>query len=237
MRGQRRARSVRGCNAHGLSEVWDNLSVRVHECMQRFIVYFRPCLQFKRELVVFCDESRSYTDLLEVLHKLLDKINTFLLQLSSEQGAGTVLLDCKAHLTPEACDQIGTYLSQPGQFLVVFKEESKVLVRNIHIGVATQASVFFFCFLSARETVFVDFVLDLIRGVCHEDAGVDIRCAHFGLGSLKGGEELGMDQSRLGVLQFHGNVSGETEVWILVDGTWNQARDIALCAKDVGERV
>lgn len=187
--------------------------------------------------VIFRDKLRRGTELLEVLHKLLEKVDTFLLQLSSEQGAGTVLLDCQAHLTPEACDQIGTYLRQPGPFLVVFEEESKVLVRNIHIRVTTQASVLFFCFLPARETVFVDFVLDLIRGVGHEDARVDVRCAHLGLGSLEGREELGMDQRRLRVLQFYGNVSGEPEVWILVDGTWNQARDIALCAKYVRERV
>lgn len=183
------------------------------------------------------DKLRRGTDLLEVLHKLLEEVDTFLLQLSSEQGAGTILLHCKAHLTPEAYDQIGTYLRQPGPFLVVLEKESKILVRNIHIGVTTQASVFFFCFLPARETVFVDFVLDLIRGIGHEDARVDIRCAHLGLGPLEGREELGMNQRRLRVLQFHGNVSGKTEVWILVDGTWNQAWNIALCAEDVRERV
>ena len=46
-----------------------------------------------------------------------------------------------------------------------------------------------------------------------------------------------MDEGRLLVLQLHGYVTGETEVGVLVDGTWDKARDVVPRAKDIGERV
>jgi hypothetical protein len=51
----------------------------------------------------------------------------------------------------------------------------------------------------------------------------DIRGAHFRLGTLEGGEELGVDQSRFGVFELRGYVSGQTEVWVLVDRAWDEA--------------
>lgn len=46
-----------------------------------------------------------------------------------------------------------------------------------------------------------------------------------------------MDQGWFGVLEFGGHVSSQSKVWILVNGTWDQARHIGSTAKDLWERV
>ena len=59
--------------------------------------------------------------------------------------------------------------------------------------------MFFLRFLPAAEAMLVYLVFDLVRSVGHEDARIYVRGAHFRLGALKGGEELGVDQSRFRV--------------------------------------
>ena len=83
----------------------------------------------------------------------------------------------------------------------------------------------------------VDLVLDLRGCVAHEDTRVDIRRAHLRLRALKRGEELGVEERGLGVLELDGDVACETEVRVLVDRARDEARDVGCSAKDVREGV
>lgn len=87
----------------------------------------------------------------------------------------------------------------------------------------------------AREGVLVDLVLDLVGGVGHVDGGVLVAGAHLGVMAEQGGDELGVDQGRLWELEPGGNVPGDAEVRILVNGGGDQAGDVLLATKDVGE--
>ena len=73
--------------------------------------------------------------------------------------------------------------------------------------------------LSTAESVSINLILDLVRSVRHEDAGICIRGTHFRLGTLEGGEELGVNQSGFRVFELRGDISSQTEVWVLVDRT------------------
>lgn len=46
-----------------------------------------------------------------------------------------------------------------------------------------------------------------------------------------------MEEGGFGVFQLLGDVAGYSEVWVLVDGTWDEAGDVRFGAKDVGESV
>ena len=83
----------------------------------------------------------------------------------------------------------------------------------------------------------VDLVFDLPGCVAHEDARVDVRCAHLRLRALQRGEELGVEERGLGVLELDGDVACETEVRVLVDRARDEARDVGCSAKDVREGV
>lgn len=85
--------------------------------------------------------------------------------------------------------------------------------------------------------MFVDLVLDLVGLVGHEDAGIRVACAHLGLRTLKSREELGVDQSGFGVFQLLGDISSQAEIWVLINCTWNQARDVGNRSKYVRKRV
>lgn len=52
--------------------------------------------------------------------------------------------------------KFGTYLFYLFQSLVVIQKEAQVLIRNIHIAIATFFPVFFQSLLSARKRVLVD---------------------------------------------------------------------------------
>lgn len=99
-----------------------------------------------------------------------------------------------------------TYHCHVRPFLVVIKEESQVLVRNVHIRVSAQLPVQLLSLLAAREPVLVDLVLDLVRRVRHEYTRVRVRRAHLRLRALQRGEELGVDQRRLRVLELRRDV-------------------------------
>lgn len=80
-------------------------------------------------------------------------------------------------------------------------------------------------------------VLDLIGRIRHKDSrGVD-RGTHLGTRTLKGREELGVDQARLRVFQTLGHITRQTEVRVLVNSARNKARNILLAAKYMRERV
>lgn len=83
----------------------------------------------------------------------------------------------------------------------------------------------------------IDLVLDLVRGIAHKYTRVGVRGAHLRLGSLEGREESRVDECGLGVLEFLGDVSRQSEVGVLVDRTGNKARNVAHFTKYLGEGV
>ena len=83
----------------------------------------------------------------------------------------------------------------------------------------------------------IDLILDLIWLVRHENATVWVAGAHFRLRALESGEELGVDEGGFWVLQFHGDITGQPEIGILVDSTWDQAGNVCSCSKDLRKRV
>ena len=88
---------------------------------------------------------------------------------------------------------------------------------------------------TSTEGVLVDLVLDLGRGVREEDGGVRVAGGHLGLGSLEGGEEGGVDESRFEEAQTRSDVSGHPEVWILINGTGNEAGNVWFATEDEGK--
>ena len=87
------------------------------------------------------------------------------------------------------------------------------------------------------EPVTVDLILDLIRGVVHVYARVDVGCAHLCLRTLQSREEFCVQQSGLRVPQLLSDVARKTEVRILVYRTWDKAWNVGLCAEDLRERI
>lgn len=83
----------------------------------------------------------------------------------------------------------------------------------------------------------VDLLLDLVGLVGHEDTAVRVAGAHLGLGTLESREEFGVDEGGFLVLQLLGDIPSETEVWILVDCTWDQTEDVADRTEDMREAV
>lgn len=56
------------------------------------------------------------------------------------------------------------------QFSVVLQEEGEILEGDVDLGVAAQLTVELHGLLATGESVLVDFVLDLVRGVVHVDS-------------------------------------------------------------------
>ena len=83
----------------------------------------------------------------------------------------------------------------------------------------------------------VDLVLDLRGGIVHVDARVDVGRAHLRLRALERGEELGVDERGLRVLELDGDVAREPEVRVLVDCAGDEAGDVGLRAEDLREGV
>lgn len=129
------------------------------------------------------------------------------------------------------------YSSNLGELLIVLEEESQVLVRDVDFGISTEFPVLLHGRLSSTESIFVDLVLDHLGRVRHEDGGRVNRSGHLGLSAEQRGDKLGVDESRLLVLEARGDFSGEAEVRVLVDGAGDEAGDVGLGAEDLGERV
>jgi hypothetical protein len=130
-----------------------------------------------------------------------------------------------------------TYLPNFRQLVVVLKEEAQVLVADVDVRIPAQPSVLFLRLAPAAESMAVDLILDLIRCVVHVYARVDVRRAHLCLRALQRGEELCVQQARLRVPQLVRDVARQAEIRILVDRTWNQARDVGLCTENLREGV
>lgn len=130
-----------------------------------------------------------------------------------------------------------THHSQLRPFLIIFQEESKILICYVNIWITTQTSMFFLSLLTPGKAVLVNFVFDLIGRVTHIDTRGQIRCAHLGLRSLQRREKLWMQQSGLGIFEFRGNITGKTEIWILINCTRDEWWNIGYGAEDLREGV
>ena len=159
--------------------------------------------------------------LLEALHVLLQLGDAALLDLTSQ------------HLTLLVGD------ANVLEFIIVLQEESKVLEGHIDLRVTTLLAVELGSVTTTREGELVDLVLDLIRGVAHEDSGGVDTSGHLRARSLEGRQEDGVDERWLLVLHLLGVFSALPEVWVLVDGARNQAGDgrdlFEVVAEDMGE--
>lgn len=127
------------------------------------------------------------------------------------------------------------HLPQTLEFFVLFQKECQILIGHIHFRITSQAPMFFLCLFTAGKSIFINLILDLIRSICHVDAGTLVTCAHFGLRSLEGREELGMDKSWFWIFQFWSNVARQPKVRILIYGAWDEARYVALSPEDLRE--
>lgn len=94
------------------------------------------------------------------------------------------------------------------------KEESKILIADIDIGVGSQRTLLFRRLASAAVSVLVHLGQDLLGCVEHEDGRGCDRCRHLGARSLQGVEEPRMDERGLRVLQALADVSGQAEVGV-----------------------
>ena len=130
-----------------------------------------------------------------------------------------------------------TYLPDLCQLVIVLKEEAQVLVADVNIRIPAKLPVLFLCLTTTAEPVAVDLILNLIWGIAHVYARVDVRRAHLCLRTLQCREELRMQQGRLRVSQLVCDVTRQAKIWILVDRTWNEARNVGLGAKDLWERI
>lgn len=83
----------------------------------------------------------------------------------------------------------------------------------------------------------IDLVLDLRGGVAHVDRRVRVARTHLRLRALERGEELRVQQRRLGVLELLRDVAREPEVGVLVDRAGDQAGDVRRRAEDLREGV
>lgn len=83
----------------------------------------------------------------------------------------------------------------------------------------------------------IDLILDLVCRIGHVDRRVGITGAHLRLRALQGGEELRVNEQRLGVLELGGNITGETEIGILVDCAGDKAGDVGFGTEDLREGV
>ena len=127
------------------------------------------------------------------------------------------------------------YLSKRYELRIILQEECQILIRNIHLRVAPELPMLFLRLASARESVLVDLILDLVRRVAHEDARIWVRRAHLRLRPLECREEPRVQEGGLRVFELLRDVAREAEVRVLVYGTRDEARDVRRLAEDVRE--
>lgn len=104
--------------------------------------------------------------ILEALDIRLQLSNTLLLDLTGEHLA-TLVRD-----------------TDPLQLVVIFQEEGEILEWHIGLGVAAVLALQLSGILAARERKLVDFVLDAVGRVVHEDGGCVDAGRHLGPGAL-----------------------------------------------------
>ena len=91
----------------------------------------------------------------------------------------------------------GAIQSAPSFSNSILKEEAQVLVADVNIRIPAEPSVLFLRLATTAEPMAVDLILDLIWGIAHVYARVDVRRAHLCLRTLQRRKELGVQQGRL----------------------------------------
>jgi len=75
----------------------------------------------------------------------------------------------------------------------------------------------------------------LLGSISEIDGGLGTGSTHLLMGTEDGWEELGVNASRLLIFQLVSDISGHSEVRILIDTLWDQARNVSSVSEDVGE--
>jgi hypothetical protein len=97
--------------------------------------------------------------------------------------------------------------------------------------------VFFHGLLATRECVLVNFILNLLGGIGQQDGACGRRRAHLGFLTLQRWKESGVERSWLHVFQLLSYVTSHSEIWVLIDGSWDEALDVSFVSVDVRERI
>ena len=93
-----------------------------------------------------------------------------------------------------------------------------------------------FGLLSTRKGIFLDLPFDITGSIGKKNCRVGVATGHFALGALQWGEEFRVNECRLTIQrvtfgdQLMSNITGHAEVWVLVDGTWNQTGHVGIAA-------
>jgi hypothetical protein len=90
---------------------------------------------------------------------------------------------------------------------------------------------------TSGEGKLIDLLLNISSGVSHVNCGVRVMSCHLGFKSLKGREENGIHARSLFVFKLCSYISSHSEVWVLVNSTWNQGWDVFSLSEDVRESV
>mmetsp|Transcript_3736 Transcript_3736/g.9327 ORF Transcript_3736/g.9327 Transcript_3736/m.9327 type:complete len:359 (-) Transcript_3736:1020-2096(-) len=142
------------------------------------------------------------------------------------QHVHQLLLDLTRQQPPR-----GVVVADSLELLVVLHQIGQILVRDIHRQIGTEFSVLLNGRPAAREGVFVDLGLDLLRRVRHEDGTRHLRAGHLGLVALECGDESAVNEGGLVEAQPRGHVARHPEVGVLIYRLWDEAHDVFSIAK------
>lgn len=128
-----------------------------------------------------------------------------------------------------------SYIVQLLKLNIIIHEVLQVIVGHVDVRIAPQSAVLFNRLAASAECVSVDLVLDLVWRVGKEDRALDNGSRHLALWALQGGEEFRVHECWLRVLELAGYVTRQSEVWVLIDRTWNEARHVVVGTEDLRE--
>jgi len=123
------------------------------------------------------------------------------------------------------------------KFGIILQEEGEPLIGDVNLQVCTLFFVFLKSGTSTTECKVLDLVLNISWRVGEKNGAGGDGGSHLGLGTKKRGEELGVDESRFDVTESGSDVSGHSEVRVLVDCLRNQAEQVGVLLKYVRKSV
>lgn len=93
------------------------------------------------------------------------------------------------------------------------------------------------CLPATTERKLVNFFLNDLERISQEDGRACITPTHFELEPLQGWEHFTMDTTWLSILQSLGDISGHSEIRILVNTLWDQTISVLGLPENVRECV
>jgi len=171
-----------------------------------------------------------------LLNNVIGNILPSLLVLTDQCLKGCHELRLDSSGAPELTAAGPILFPDPLQLRIVLKKESQPLVRNINLEVGSMLLLQFFGFLSTRKGIFLDLPFDFTGSIGKKNCRVGVTTGHFALSALQWGEEFRVNECRLAIQrvtfggQLMSNITGHAEVWVLVDGTWNQTGHVGIAA-------